>query len=220
MIYGIVPVGGKGTRLSLPFSKEMLPQKNYNFYNPIANHVVEKMLSAGAGKIVFVHGVELKNEVVEFFSAPHYLHLKQNTTGVTHVLLDFYNNVQLQNDDICFFGFPDTIFDDNPFVEMLKVPSICVGLFTTYEFVKVDRLSADKSKFMAKTTKIPENLDLFWGVLKLDGCDIQKFVKDNIFSTHIELGDVLNTCSFRMVEGKRYIDVGTWDGYNRYLSDY
>ena len=63
MIKGIVPIGGFGTRLGMTFSKEMLPQKNYNYYNPISNHLVSRMLEAGAEEIIFIHGDELKNDV-------------------------------------------------------------------------------------------------------------------------------------------------------------
>jgi glucose-1-phosphate thymidylyltransferase len=56
MIYGLIPIGGKGTRLGLPFSKEMLPQAGVLFYKPIVSHVTEKMMQAGADRIIFVHG--------------------------------------------------------------------------------------------------------------------------------------------------------------------
>ena len=42
MIIGCVGIGGKGTRLGMTFSKEMLPQRNYMFYNPISNHLYQK----------------------------------------------------------------------------------------------------------------------------------------------------------------------------------
>ena len=64
--YGLVPVGGKGLRLSLPFSKEMLPQKNYDYYNPLINHVVEKMLLAGVEIVYFIHGEEFKKDLKDF----------------------------------------------------------------------------------------------------------------------------------------------------------
>ena len=219
MIYGLIPIGGKGSRLSLPFPKEMLPQKGYSFYNPIANHVVEKMLLAGAEKIIFIHGQEFKKDVVSFFSAPHFIHCCQNSVGSAQVILEFYNNVKLRPDDVCLFGLPDTIFDGNPFIAMLQIPSICAGLFTSDEPLSVDRLHIDKNKFMVRTPKTPENLDLFWGILKFAGSDINKFIEDGVFFVHTEIAEILNLYSFQIVEGKKYIDIGTWGGYNRYLSE-
>ena len=68
MITGIVPIGGFGTRLGMTFSKEMLPQRNYKYYNPGSNHLVSKMIDAGAKKIIFIHGDELKSDVTSFFT--------------------------------------------------------------------------------------------------------------------------------------------------------
>ena len=60
MIYGLVPIGGRGTRLGLTFSKEMLPQKGFKYFNPVSNHLVSTMQEAGADEIVFIHGFEFK----------------------------------------------------------------------------------------------------------------------------------------------------------------
>ena len=68
MIYGLVPIGGKGTRLGLSFSKEMLPQKGFLYFNPVSNHLVNTMQNAGAEQIVFIHGFEFKKDVKVGFS--------------------------------------------------------------------------------------------------------------------------------------------------------
>ena len=64
MIYGLVPIGGKGTRLGLTFSKEMLPQKGFLHFNPISNHLVSAMKEAGAEEIIFIHGFEYRKKTV------------------------------------------------------------------------------------------------------------------------------------------------------------
>ena len=76
-IYGLIPIGGKGLRLSVPFSKEMIPQKSFDYYNPIVNHLIEKMELAGAQTIVFVHGLEFKKDVKDFFNKDSYVHILQ-----------------------------------------------------------------------------------------------------------------------------------------------
>ena len=55
MIVGLIPVGGKGTRLGLFFPKEMLPQIGFDYYNPLINLTVTNMLETGVEKIYFIH---------------------------------------------------------------------------------------------------------------------------------------------------------------------
>jgi adenylate cyclase class IV len=219
MIIGLIPIGGKGTRLGLPFSKEMLPQKDYGFYNPIANHLVEKMQLAGAEKIIFVHGDELKGDVKSFFNNPDYFaHIKQNSKGFAQVIKDASEQVPLNDSDEVLFGMPDSVFEGNPYIEMLTHGGICVGLFTTSINTKVDRLTSRGDLFEVKSIKKSTNSDLFWGVVKFDGLSIKKFIRDGVFDKTTEVGEVLNNYKFEQVLSGRYIDVGTWENYNKYLS--
>lgn len=218
MIFGIIPIGGKGTRLGLPYSKEMLPQKNYDIFNPVVNHLVEKMLLAGAEYITFVHGTEYKLDVFEFFQGKKFTHILQNKTGFANVILDFYNQMNPCSQDKILFGLPDSVFNGNPFVEMLNKKGTVAGCFTTEPYAKVDRLSLDNSKFLIKTEKTPDNQNRFWGVIKFDYDDICKMVQDNVFESYTEIGQILNLYKFSIVEGDKYLDLGTWEGYNRYLT--
>lgn len=220
MIYGLIPIGGKGVRLSLPFSKEMLPQKNYGYFNPVANHLVEKMLFAGAEKIIFIHGKVLKTDVAEFFDGDRYIHFLQNKPGFSQVLIDAIELIpEMANDDKVLFGLPDSVFDGNPFVEMVDQPGICAGVFQTYESTKVDRLNLDGTKFQIKTAKNTANQDWFWGVLKFDVSDLFKIRSAKYAEKYSEIGDILNEYDFTLIHGRRYIDIGTWENYNKYISD-
>lgn len=220
MIYGLIPVGGKGTRLSLPFSKEMLPQKNFDFFNPVINHLVEKMEIVGASKIFFVHGHQIKQDIVDYFNDPRYVHVTQTQLGFATVLLDFVGAcTELQPDDKVLFGLPDSVFDLNPFVEMLLYPGIVCGLFKTDQYTKVDRLNKDKTAFQVKVPKDDTNLDRFWGLLKFDGRDIQKIANIVDFKKMTEIGHIINMFPNRHVNGQNYIDLGTWENYNKYLAD-
>ena len=224
MIIGLIPVGGKGVRLGLPYAKEMLPQKNYDFYNPVINHLVEKMQLAGAEQIVFVHGLEYKEDIVEYYDTnaetwidhPKYIHVLQGKLGFANVIAEFFDNVETHSGDKVIFGLPDSVFNVNPFVEMLNEKGIVAGLFTTEPYAKVDRLS--KGQFQVKTAKTEENEDWFWGVLKFDIDDIARMCDDNIFEQYTEIGDILNHYGFNVIRGDKYIDLGTWIGYNRYLT--
>lgn len=218
MIYGIIPIGGKGTRLSLPFAKEMLPQKNYDYYNPVVNHVVEKMLLAGAKIIVFVHGTEFKQSVLEYFSHSQYKHIKQITVGFANVIKDFRQQMELNDEDQVLFGLPDSVFDQNPFVEMLHTKGIVCGLFVTTPQTAVDRLTNDKKQFDVKSKKTADNLDWFWGILKFDIANIDQMIRDQMFDKYKEIGHIINHYQCSMIYGNNYLDLGTWPSYNRYLS--
>lgn len=218
MIYGIVPIGGKGTRLGLPFDKEMLPQKNYNHYNPVVNHVVGKMLLAGVEVVVFVHGTEFKQSVQQYYNDSQYKHIKQNTVGFANVLRDFRQQFELNSKDKVVFGLPDSVFEQNLFEPMLEIEGIVCGLFVTTAQTAVDRLINHSQQFDVKSSKTVDNLDWFWGVLKFDIENIDQMIQDQMFDQYKEIGHILNHYECTMVYGKNYWDLGTWPDYNRYLA--
>lgn len=218
MIYGIVPIGGKGTRLGLPFSKEMLPQINFDFYNPVSNHLISKMLRAGAQKIVFVHGKTFKNDVISYFSDSIFLHVKEIRPGFAQVIEAAAKSIRFEAEDVFYFGMPDTIFQGNPFIEMRHKPGIVCAIFKTDPNTKVDRLTCDFLQFTIKSEKTINNLDYFWGLIKFDGFNILSFLRDGVFEKVFEVGAVLNEYPFTTVQAGQFIDLGTWKNYNSYLS--
>lgn len=218
MIYGLLPVGGKGVRLSLPYSKEMLPQKNYDYFNPVINHTVEKMELAGADKVVFVHGLEFKEDIRRHFDGDGYIHIRQERPGFASVLLDFWDFVRPAPSDRVIFGLPDSVYDGNPFVEMLHRPGVVCGLFTTDDDTKVDRL-CDDGGFQVKSSRSETNSQYFWGVLKFDARDIATMADEREFDRTSEIGDILNRCEKTFVMASSYLDLGTWANYNRYLHE-
>ncbi|MEQ6310663.1 hypothetical protein ABN448_25820 [Delftia acidovorans] len=219
MIYGLIPIGGQGSRLGLPYSKEMLPQKNYGFYNPVSNHLVQKMLFAGAEKIVFIHGKSFKQDVVSYYSdTQKFSHIEQKDIGFAQILRDFYLHTLPDDKDQCLFGLPDSIFDGNPFMEMLGHSGICAGLFTTTDSTKVDRLTLSGTRFEVKSPKTENNSDRFWGVIKFDGINLRKFHEDDVFKRTKEIGEIINIYGFDRTYENNYIDIGTWENYNKYLS--
>ena len=219
MIIGIVPIGGIGTRLGLTFSKEMLPQRNYTYYNPVSNHLVSKMMEAGAEKIIFIHGDELKRDVTSFFTNDKFIHICQKKSGFANVLFEFLDYNHTTENDILFFGMPDTIFENNPFIEMASIKGVVAGTFNTDDESRVDRLEKNMKTFRVKTQIEDDLLNIFWGILKFDGKDLKEAYKQNLFEKYTEVGDIVNYLGFNIVKGGKYIDLGTWINYNRYLSN-
>ena len=218
MIYGLIPVGGKGIRLGLPYSKEMLPQKNFDYFNPLVNHIVEKMKLAGAEKFYFVHGTEFKKDIIDYFNQEIFVHILQENLGFANVILDFYNKSNIVDNDKVIFGLPDSVFEENPFIDLVDKKGIVTGLFVTDIMSRVDRLDINEKNFQIKTAKSQNNLDIFWGVLKFDGANIKTMIEDGVFDTYTEIGDILNLYEKTHVRCKCYLDLGTWENYNRYLS--
>ena len=225
MIYGLIPVGGKGLRLGLPFPKELLPQKGFFEYKPLIAHTVEKMEEAGAELIYFIHGTELKQGIVDLYTdETKYVHIIQETPGFANVLRDFWHSSGVGQNDSVLFGLPDSIYDGNPFFEMIQQPDIVCGLFTTGPDTKVDRLATGGHGFYVKSVKTENNQDWFWGVIKFDGISLKKIADildgDDI-NKPTEIGHLLNSFpKFCHIKNGSYTDLGTWVDYNKYLIDY
>lgn len=220
-IYGLLSVGGLGCRLGLPFPKEMLPQAGCSSYNPIVNFSVKNMELAGADEIVFVHGSKTKDEIVNYFNTQKYRHITQEIRSPVLVFRDFVSHITLNDNDIVFYGLADSVYDSNPFVKMLNYPGIVCGLFTGSPEQKLDRLLKDKQKFDIKSPKNTNNLDWFWGVIKFNGSDVKEIAQIKDVQEMKDVGDILNHFDKKsFLYFKNYIDIGTWEGYNRYLSGF
>ncbi len=210
MIYGCVPVGGNGSRLGLPFSKEMLPMIGLNFYKPISMHVIEKMKLAGCQTIFFVHGTEYKKDILDYYSDPSYIHLTQlkNSAFVLNEILKILKNGTL------LYGLPDTVFQGNPFIESLKIQGNVSFIFkTNNNNLKLDRINSN-NKFDVKSIKTKKNKKLFWGAAKFD---IESMLLD---CSGDELGEYLNLLNTSYLYCNKYLDIGTWESYQDYCKNY
>lgn len=221
MIYGIIPVGGVGSRLALPFPKELLPLKGYNYYYPVCKMTVDKMIEAGCQQIYFIHGKDTKNEIKNYFNSQNFYHINNQSPQFSKTITCFMENVKLDKEDIILYGLPDSYYDGNLFPKLLTAYGAVCGLFVTNPYSKVDRINVDTGLLDVKSEKTINNSDLFWGVLKFDynSMLLYKQILEN--TEESELGNVLNKISFKTVtENKNYIDLGTWPSLNEYWSKY
>ncbi len=218
MNYGIIPIGGKGVRLGLPFPKELLPQKGYDVYTPVVDHSITKMLHADIDDIIFVHGTEFKKEVCDYY--PKFTHVLQTELGFSKVLLSAYKYQEYGEKDKFLFALPDSVFRSNPFLDLIEMEGVACGLFTTDDLSKVDRISStDPQVFEVKSPKRVSNTDKFWGVLKFDLPDLVKLAYASVETN--EIGNILNTFSNKKyLECGQYLDLGTWPNYNEYIKSW
>jgi glucose-1-phosphate thymidylyltransferase len=63
---GLIPAAGRGIRLGLPYPKELYPIIRDNRYKPVAQFVLENLVAAGAGHIVFVIN-DRKSQLIGYF---------------------------------------------------------------------------------------------------------------------------------------------------------
>lgn len=218
-IIGCIPVGGQGTRLGLPFSKEMLPQPSYSTYNPISNFTVQRMLHAGADKIVFVHGVEYKTDILKFYQDDKFVHVLQtpDSQGFAQTLCNAIDYMPTAAK--LLFGLPDSYYygyDEEPFAQIVGGDNSVAGLFTTTDVtLRVDRLTLNNT-FSVKEAKLDYNTDLFWGICMIVQSDFD-IVKHHCGHC-TEIGDIFNLINIGKSElNAAYIDTGTWTGFNQWL---
>lgn len=219
MIYGILPVGGEGKRLGLPYPKGLLPIKGLDHYQPIINCSVKYMLQAGAEIIIFTHDKQFKRQIKEYFNGDKYIHLlnpsQRSVNFCKSLLVPIQNGIGIQG-DVFLFGLPDTLFDYNVYLQMKDIEGIVCGVFLAQDDeLKVDRMQ--NGQFKVKSTFIQSNSKLFWGCLKFDYIDIISY-KEKLERNNLkDVGYVLNKLNFTCIKtDSEYIDLGTWKDVNYY----
>lgn len=216
MIYGIVPVGGKGTRLGLPFSKELLPIKGYDYYYPVCKYTVDNMLDAGCDKVYFIHGKEFKKEILEMFYADNYYHIKNLSDRQSDVFGCFFKKILPKKDDIYLYGLPDSYYEDNIFIDIKDIDGLALGMFEVDDDSKVGRLDSD-NRFI-KSVKMENTDNRCWGLLKMNFEVLSKlsFMLEENIDAELEIESFLNEFNFTTINGGNYWDLGTWKIINKY----
>jgi len=114
-VIGIIPAAGKGTRLNLPFSKELfpLPAGNNKTITPVINYLLYSMSSAGIKRVFTIISKE-KKDLLQYLGSGSdfnfqisYL-LQDRARGMPEAISLVTN--WINRDTIVAFGMPDTIF--------------------------------------------------------------------------------------------------------------
>lgn len=206
----IIPVGGKAVRLGLPYSKSMLPQKDFDYYNPIINHCITNLHNTNVDLIVFGHGLTFAHDIKEFYPDHHHIleKLPDSDGGI-----ELINNVADQYPAGQYiFCLPDTISTVNNYLSLLDFPGTVCGMYNISDNLRGDRL-LDNGKFDIKSLKNKNNSTNVWGTIKFDRNTLIKNPIDR------EIGEWLNLNNFTTVDLGSMIDIGTWAGYNHYLNN-
>ena len=154
-IIGIIPAGGKGTRLGLPFPKELMSIR-FDSYYPVSLHTLRGMLKAGASEIHWIISEE-KMQLRNFYESKNFgvkmfWHYQNEGSGKT--IIPPYNFSF--DADIVLFGLPDTIYSDLQAFRKLVLylqhnkSDVVLGLFRGTHEMRVDRFR--QGKLFVKST--------------------------------------------------------------------
>lgn len=232
---GLIPAAGKGVRLGLPYPKELYPIIRDNRYKPIAQFVLDNLVSAGISQIVFVIN-ESKHQLIGYFGDGHRFgcrvsyvvqeaenHDAQSTSpGLAHALDAAYH---LTRSKTVLFGMADTIMKpDNVFSQSLEASDaeddVILTLFTTDRPEKGGMVRLDGNQRVLEVIDKPEETDLTetWGNIIwrpvftefLHDCVTRQGLSDFAEILNQAIANGMRVRGVHMA-GASFLDLGTYD---------
>jgi len=242
-IIGLIPAAGKGSRLNLPFPKELYPIISDNKYKPVVNFVVDRLLLAGVKHIVFVIN-ESKHQLIKYFGSGlkfncHFSYVVQENTGnkpstspgLANALASAYHLIWNKT---VLFGMADTImWPKDAFQKGLKLSSsktdVILCLFPTKFPEKFGMVAIDQQNKVKRIIDKPESTDLkyMWGCIiwkpvfteylfsKVREENVSDFAKILNMAIH----DRMIIKAVKFDQGK-FIDFGTFEQIKQYDEEF
>lgn len=177
-IIGLIPAAGQGTRLGLPFPKELWPLPAQAGYVPVAFRSVEMLLAAGVRRIVIVTSPE-KPGIMRYFGdgsrfGTEFIYMCQEATprggksaGLAEALDCAYGVTM--NKHVAFV-MPDTYVHPTNSMEQLVLNAdgadLVLGLFPTDKPHKFGMVRTDGNRAAEIIDKPSQtDLTLMWGII-------------------------------------------------------
>lgn len=180
-LIGLIPAAGKGSRLGLPFPKELYPTVVKNQYKPIAHYMVDHLTIAEVKHIVFVIN-ESKHQLISYFGSGqkfscNFSYVAQETLsnkpssspGLANALASAYHLIK---DKTVLFGMADTImWPKDAFASALnklnKQTDILLLLFPTDFPHKFGMVAFNEKLEVEKIVDKPKKTELkyMWGAI-------------------------------------------------------
>lgn len=179
---GLIPAAGKGTRLNLPYPKELYPIIRDNRFKPLAQFVVENLIASAVKDIVFVIN-ETKHQLIGYFGSGkrfdcQFSYVVQEnlsdansstSPGLAHALDSAYHLVCGKT---VLFGMADTLMQPQDIFRQLLIaaaPSdqVILGLFAVTRPHKFGMVDFDASGRVHQIIDKPSQTDLkyAWGCI-------------------------------------------------------
>lgn len=227
---GIVPAAGKGTRLGLPFPKELWPLPGVPGFLPVAQLTVQNMLAASVTRLAFVITDE-KAAVIRHFRSGAALGAEiayvcqeavsetSRSAGLSDALDAAYSLARGRH---VAFGMPDTLVSPRTcFVPLLAAveagADLALGLFETAEPEKFGMVDfAEDGRVRAVVDKpASTDLDWMWGIAAWSAA-FGDFLHRTMAEAPTDFAGVMNAAleagldaRALAVDGGRYLDLGT-----------
>lgn len=231
-IVGLIPCAGMGTRLGLPFSKEMFPDIYNEGYRPIIMYTIEAMKKAGLKHLIFTINPG-KTELLRFLGNgqqfgmnfsyvihPEPLSLPESLDEAYHLI----------KDQVVAFAMPDTVIEPADFMVQLveehqsNQGEVTLGCFKTdnpTKFAMVDFEGDQILNIIEKPTT--SNLSWMWGCMVWNPSFTQELHDFILQQTKTSEGELTLSEALMMKFVKkdqvkvytfpqgRYRDLGTYD---------
>lgn len=233
-LVGLIPAAGKGVRLQLPYPKELYPVIRNNRYKPVAQFILENLVAARVGQLVFIIN-ETKSQLIGYFGNGcrfncHISYVVQETVeeghlsrsvGLAHALDSAYHLVRGKT---VLFGMPDTIIQPKDvFLQGLSALQAeddgLLCLFPTQNPGKFGMVRSENGRALEIVDK-PQKTDLqyMWGCI-LWKPRFTEFLHRAIHERGVyDFAQILNqaiTAGLRFkalrIEDGAYLDLGTYE---------
>lgn len=234
-MWGVIPAAGKGSRMQpLAFSKELLPvgtRVDGDHERPMAvsEHLVERMILAGATRICFVISPG-KSDIMEYFGGRVYsadvcYTVQPEASGLCDAI--FRAAPFIAPDEPVVAGLPDTIwFPANGF-SFLPDDVLSFLVFPVERPELFDAVRADEHGrvFEIQVKHPTPSSKWVWGAFKMPGSTfldlrdlwLEREKRDEYFGTLVNAWLALGRYAFAVHAGETYVDVGTVHGYREAL---
>jgi dTDP-glucose pyrophosphorylase len=230
-VWGIIPAAGAGTRIQpLAFSKELLPVGSrfdgaVERPRAVSEHLVERMLAAGATKIAFIISPG-KSDILEYYGgrigdARICYFVQPQPAGLCDAI--FQAAPFIADDEPVIVGLPDTLWYPVDALCTLDPRQLSFLLFPVDRPELFDAVvTDDRGHVVEIQVKQPgADSNWIWGAFQMPGSIlhqlhelwIQRDPPDEYFGTLVNAYLALGGTALGMRTGEAYVDVGTLHGY-------
>lgn len=233
----IIPAAGKGSRLGLPFSKELLPLFFDEGYFPVINASIKAIKSVGVSEVVVVIN-HSKSDIIKYLGNGNRFGLKikyavqEESKSLPHAI---FEALRIEGARDVFFLMPDTLITPGSFLEYFygKISinhSANIGVFKSnrpdkFAMVKFD----NKLEVISIEEKNPHSkFEYMWGFWhwnnevskKFLEYDFNQFKQDELTLSDVMLS-ILEPSEIFCIKMSNYLyrDLGTFDEINDYIKN-
>ncbi|HZF78052.1 MAG TPA: nucleotidyltransferase family protein [Acetobacteraceae bacterium] len=234
-MWGIIPAAGIGSRIQpLAFSKELLPvgsriDGGVERPRAVSEHLIERMIAAGADKICFVIAPG-KSDIVNYYGArigpAHIAYVVQTEPrGLCDAIFRALPFVSEQEEVLV--GLPDTIWFPHDGLSLLTPGELSFLLFPVERPQFFDAVVTDSQGQVEEIqVKSPDaRSNWVWGAFRMPGHVLHALHAlwrhpsrgDEYVGTLVNAYLAAGGRARGLRAGEVYVDVGTLDGYRRAL---